>query len=70
MYASDDGETDTVTVLLDCGAVIDLRDNVRIIDIIKLNSDLDIDMVLLCRKGELLFGWQVRWVTVRPWRCW
>ena len=32
MYASGRGDTDTVRVLLDHGAVVDLRDNVRIFD--------------------------------------
>ena len=68
MYASLYGETDTVRVLLDCGAIVDLRDNVRIIDMIEfvmLNNHLHIDMVLLCRMGELLFGGQVARVRVR-----
>ena len=73
MDASEFGNADTVRVLLDRGAIVDLRDNVRIIDMIKfgmLNNHLDINMVLLCRMGELLFGWQVAWVRVRLWRCW
>ena len=37
MYASYKGEAGTVRILLDCGAVIDLRDNVRIIDMILCN---------------------------------
>ena len=31
MYASDSGKAGTVRVLLDHGAIVDLRDNVRII---------------------------------------
>ena len=68
MWASRFGEAGTVRVLLDRGAVADLRDNVRIIDMIKfgmLNNHLHIDVVLLCRMGELLFGWQVVRVRVR-----
>ena len=34
MYACGRGEADTVRVLLDRGAVVDHRDNVRIIDMI------------------------------------
>ena len=37
MYASTSGEADTVRVLLDRGAVVDHRDNVRIIDMILCN---------------------------------
>ena len=37
MYASVAGEAGTVRVLLDHGAVVDLRDNVRIIDMILCN---------------------------------
>ena len=70
MYASYKGEAGTVSVLLDHGAAVDLRDNVRIIKFGMLNNHLDIDMVLLFRMGELLFGWQVERVTVRLWRCW
>ena len=33
MLASDKGEADTVRVLLDHGAVVDLKNNVRIINI-------------------------------------
>ena len=68
MYASECGEADTVRVLLDRGAMVDHRDNVRIIDTIEfgmLNNHLHIDVVLLCRMGELLFGWQVVRVRVR-----
>ena len=68
MEASRFGDADTVRVLLDHGAVVDLRDNVRIIDMIKfgmLNNHLHIDVVLLCRMGKLLFGGQVARVRVR-----
>ena len=37
IYASVAGEADTVRVLLDHGAVVDLRNNVRIIDMILCN---------------------------------
>ena len=37
MYASGKGEADTVRVLLDRGAIVDLKDNVRIIDMILCN---------------------------------
>ena len=36
MWASQFGEADTVRVLLDHGAVVDLRDNVSINDILSL----------------------------------
>ena len=37
MLASGNGEADTVRVLLDRGAIVDLKDNVRIIDMILCN---------------------------------
>ena len=37
MYASQRGEADTVRALLDHGAVVDLRDSVRIIEVILCN---------------------------------
>ena len=37
MYASGEGEAGTVRVLLDRGAMVDLKDNVRIIDMILCN---------------------------------
>ena len=68
MYASELGEVDTVRVLLDHGTMVNLKDNVRIIDMIKsgmLNNHLRIDVTLLCRMEKLLFGGQVVRVRVR-----
>ena len=62
MDASQFGDAGTVRVLLDHGAVVDLKNNVRITDMIKfgmLNNHLLSDVVLLCRMGKLLYGWQV-----------
>ena len=50
MYASDRGEAGTVRVLLDHGAIGDLRDNVRIIDMISFCNHMHNAIVLLCTK--------------------
>ena len=42
MYASGKGEADTVRVLLDHGAVVDLKNNVRIINFCVVNNFLDL----------------------------
>ena len=50
MLASATGKTDTVRVLLDSGAAIDLRNNVRIIEFdYYAQQSSEIETVILCR---------------------
>ena len=49
MFASSVGQTDTAQVLLEGGAAVNIKDNVRMIDMIFLTNHLLTDVVLLCR---------------------
>ena len=49
MCASSYGLTDIAQVLLEGGAAVNIKDNVRMIDMICLTNHLLTDVVLLCR---------------------
>ena len=49
MSASMFGLTDVAQVLLEGGAAVNIKDNVRMIDMIFLTNHLLTDVVLLCR---------------------
>ena len=49
MSASGWGQTDTAQVLLEGGAAVSIKSNVRMIDMIFLTNHLLTDVVLLCR---------------------
>ena len=62
-YASALGHTSTARVLLQHGAVVDHKSNVRIIVVMTFVhstiTSMHIDVVSLCRMGRLLSTWQV-----------
>ena len=65
--ASVAGHTSTVRVLLQHGAVVDHKTDVRIIVMTFVHSNITsmhIDVVSLCRMGQLLSTWQVRKVIL------
>ena len=63
MCASGWGQTDVAQVLLEGGAAVSIKNNVRMIDMIFLTNHLLTDVVLLCRMDGLLFGWHVIKIT-------
>ena len=62
MCASQFGQADTAKVLLENGAVVDLKDKVRIIDMCPLNHHTHTD---ICRKSALLCGGLVMEITLK-----
>ena len=67
-YASEFGQAITARVLLQHGAVVDHKDNVRIIVVMTFVhstiTSMHIDVVSLCRMGELLSTGQVNKVIM------
>ena len=66
-YASGLGQASTVRVLLQHGAVVDHKKNVRIIVMTFVHStitSMHINVVSLCRMGQLLSTWQVKKVIM------
>ena len=63
MCASAYGQTDTAQVLLEGGAAVNIKSNVRMIDMIFVTNHLLTDVVLLCSMERLLFGGHVMEIT-------